>query len=154
MVRLLGRCPYGRPDRIEVDVGEAREYGGVVEKGLDLESTVPEVTGDVVLPIGSSGNGLLEALHEPAEACEALSPEGDAAAIGCEPPDEFAVAVDVAGPANAFCGSRVEHDPPAHDLLVGPVLGPPGLCADQQVQVIVHDGEGADLDGEAPAELE
>ncbi|MGA9335987.1 MAG: hypothetical protein WBV39_17030, partial [Rudaea sp.] len=50
----------------------ARQHGRFIEQRLALVPTLPESTGTSVFAIGTSGDRLIERLHEPGKAAEPL----------------------------------------------------------------------------------
>jgi len=73
--RILRRRGDAGANRVEVDVGHAGEQGAFVEQRLRAEAPFPEAPGAVVFAVGATGNRLVEAAHEPAQAAQALAPE-------------------------------------------------------------------------------
>jgi len=60
VVGFLGGLGDHGPDGIEIDVGEAREHGLVIQQGLGLETALPEAPGARVLLVGQAGDALVE----------------------------------------------------------------------------------------------
>ena len=69
---LDGGGDHTRPHGVEVDVGHGREQGLFGTQRLGVEAGLPEMAAAVILGIGLSGDGLVQAFHEPAEAAQPI----------------------------------------------------------------------------------
>jgi len=73
-LRRLGHCCS---DWVQIDIGHRRDDGRFVQQRLALEPRLPKVAGDVVFLVGSSGNGFIQATHEPGDIEQSFSIGGD-----------------------------------------------------------------------------
>jgi hypothetical protein len=107
------------------------------------EPSLPEVAGDVILPIPSLRGGLLPELVEPAKVGEPRSPLRDQRII-------HAGGVDgLLEPARRLA---VSAEPTTGDFAVGPGHRELRMGPDQQVDVVPHHGEIANVYGKDAAE--
>jgi len=150
-VAIFGGGSQAGTDGIQIDVSHAGGDGGNVEQGGAFEAGFPEASFDVVFFVSGAGNEFVETTHEPAQAGQALSEFGDAFGI-----------IDQSGDLHIGRGFelvllvvivREECQPAGSDFEVRPGGGDIGAGTEDEVEVVSHDGVGADIDGEDGGEM-
>ena len=129
---------------VEIDVSTRGQQGFFVEDSDALEAFLEERAADFVLSVGHPCEWFLEAFHEPAQALQALAGRCDPLRILQSPLDPF---VGDGHWQPVFTAWRKEASPASDDFFVGPVFRHVGVEPDEDVKVVVHDGEPADGNG-------
>jgi len=142
---ILGCGGGAGGERIEVDVGGDSQQRLVVEHGDAAEPSLPEGPGAAVLAVGLPSQGFLEALHEPAEVPQPVTGANHPGRIGGHELDPWFG--DGQG-ASREVAEREQGQPATRDLLVRPPTGAFRIEPQEQVEVVVHDGEAAAVDRE------
>lgn len=150
-VALFGRGSETGTDGIEIDINHASGDGGEIEQTEASEAGFKEATLDVILFVCSACDEFVETTHEPAQAGQSFAQHGDTIrAIGqggdlllTRGFNDILFAVVV----------REEGQPAGSDFAIGPGGDDVGAGAQDGVIVIIHDGVGADFDGEDSGEL-
>jgi hypothetical protein len=68
-------------DRVQVDIGHARQYRRVVEQRLAFEPGLPEVAGAAVLAIRAPHDRLVQEAHEPRQTAQPFAQRGDSVGV-------------------------------------------------------------------------
>jgi hypothetical protein len=147
---ILGRGRDSGGQGVQVDVGGRRQQALLVEHGHAPEPALPEGPRAALLPVRHSRQRLLQALHEPAEVGEAFADLRHPGAVGGELADAGL------GGGKGLAGDIAdgeEGQPSPRDIPVGPVGYTLGTEPQENVQVIVHDGEAGAVDGKEADEF-
>ena len=140
-IAIFGSAGQTGSNEIEVDINHSRDGGCVIEEDFCFEAGFPEFAFNVVFFIGHACDVFVEAGLEPAEAGQTFAKFGDCSwGIG-EGGD-----LEIEGEFILFFG--VEGKPAEGDLTIGPGGGDIGASAKDFVDMSIHDGKGADIDGE------
>jgi hypothetical protein len=111
---------------------------------LQEQKPAPESTGAGVFAVASSGDGLIERLHEPGEAAQPLPAGAQAICVA----EQGLFLRSAAGLIRfTICGRRKQADPAHRDLLVRPRLRGGGIDPKRNMHVVAHDRIGIDADG-------
>ena len=133
-------------DGVEINVGHAGGNCRFVEQWLSLEAGFPEVTGDVVFPVGTFGDGFGNALHKPGNAAEPTAFVGEASGAVFEVIELFCGGLfrEPGGGAALW----KQGPPAACDFVIGPRGGDVRASADDEVHVVGHECIAERFDGE------
>jgi hypothetical protein len=129
--------------RIQIDIGHGSENGALVAQRLAFEAAFPESSLAAVFAVGTAGDGLDEAAHQPGEVAEALAQRLDPDGVG-----QQSQAFGFDGVVAVLAG-REQADPALGNLVIGPAQRLARIDVQHQMQVVAHDGVGVDRDGEA-----
>ncbi|ANB01457.1 hypothetical protein ECTOBSL9_0570 [Ectothiorhodospira sp. BSL-9] len=133
------------PTFTEIHIGHATEQRRLGAQRLGFEAGLPEVPGTAILPVGLSSDGLVQALHEPAQVRQpppvALGKFRHLGQLKAFLRRSGQVPLDQQGPLEQAA-------PAPQHLVIGPPLGVRRLQLDHQVIMIGHDCVGGDVHGE------
>lgn len=145
VIRCFRARSYAGSDRVEIDIGHARKQRLFGFEGLRSESAFPEFTGALIFKVRLSGDGLIEAAHEPADTGELAPPDIDDVAESFEfgGGERFTAPISL-NQKRAF----KQGAPSVHDLIIREAVVLLGMKLENEVIVIAHYGIGADIDSE------
>src|SRR5665213_916417 len=137
-------------DRVQIDIDARCQESFFVEDGDTLEALLEKRSPNFILAVGHPSQWFLETLHEPTEALQSFTSFGHPVGVG------KLFLNPLLGNQNdlSFCiPRREEPPPPSDDILVRPAGRIVRVESQQDVQVVVHDGETTDRDREDPGQL-
>lgn len=135
-------CHVGA-DWIQVDIGHRRQQCALVAQALGLEAALPKTALAGVFPVGTAGDGLGQATHQPRQVGQTASDQLQALGVG-----QQASTLHIDRLVDIVPGTKQAH-PTGGDILVAPAGRGPGRKLHDQMQMIAHDRVGVDGDGEA-----
>ena len=148
---VTARQVVGDPctDRVQVNVGHARQHRRFIEQGLASEATFPEVPCTPILRIRLTGNAFVQKGHEPAQVAEPFPGSGKLVGL-LENLMNSGLHVAFRLGFEGLGQSR----PAQSDLLVGPLATALRIDAQDDVRVIAHHRPRIDAGGETLGEID